>query len=105
MLAGSPDRVLGSIAAVESRAGWQQRQSGTQQGGHESIGIAASSQAGRIEEQGIGLEKLGRIGVGEVVGCAEIEIGIVVDVGNGTTLFVEGMAGLVGLEGARNWIW
>jgi len=90
MLAGNPDKVLGVDAAVVSRAGGQQRQCGTQEGRHESIGIAADTQAGGIEEQGIGLKELGRIGIGEVVSGAEIEVGIVVDVGDGTALFVGG---------------
>src|SRR5439155_26659390 len=79
--------------------------------------IPTGAQAGRIEEQGIGLEELGRMGVGEVVSGPEIEVGIAVDVSDGAALFVGGMAagvsdgdvvvevavvGVVGLEGAES---
>src|SRR5437899_7799307 len=99
------------------RAEREQGQSSTQEGRHESIGIPTGAQAGGIEEHGIGLEELGRIGVGEVVGGAEKEVGIVVDVSDGAALFVGRMAagvgngdvvdevavvGVVGLEGAES---
>ena len=45
---------------------------------------------GGFEEQGIGLDELGGIGVREIVGSSEIEVGVVQSAGDGAALFVGG---------------